>query len=128
MRGTLIGSLIAVAALAAGCGSDRADCEDPPGASGRFPGDTLEDWRAHADHLVVFSVVKVVDPPGSALPVATSRVDRVLWSAPEAPPPPEELPLRVFEDRFERGDVVLSPMVRIDDHPPPHWSMLTYCA
>lgn len=129
-RGILLG---AVVALLGGCGQgeDREDCEDPPNASSIFPSETLQDWKSYADHLVVLKVVSVVEPERE-LPFARLRIERVLWSARKAPPPPTQLQWRAFPGRYEQEEVLLSPIARVEDPGAVggrrQWHPLGYCS
>jgi hypothetical protein len=101
---TVVAGLVVV-----GCGEDKA----PPAApqvvhgqsSGRLPDETLVDWVSYADGVAVVTVASEKEIPlqigdvnvaGEGLQgrTLTLKVDRLLWSRPEARPVPNEFPMR----------------------------------
>jgi hypothetical protein len=100
------GAIACALLFVAGCGSDKdalAWCHGrSPSFDPIFPGNTLGDWRAHAHHIAVVRIVGIkrdkaplgAEPWDTGLPVSTLRVERLVWSAPDAPRPPHVLPMR----------------------------------
>jgi len=89
-----LGTSIAVALCAAGCGDDDHGYAVVRSPDYMFPGDTLEDWVSHGDRLAVIAVVDDTEPEpwpayknsgGLEGRKVTVRVERTLWRKPGAP-------------------------------------------
>jgi len=145
---------VAAALLVAGCSEDSGG--GPPAtvaleATERFPGQTVRDWKSYADHVAVYTVTSEREIPAAPEEVArgeglvgrevTLRIDRTLWSAPEAPALPSEITMTApgwvlvegerrevaLHDgpRVTVGGRYLAPLVRVEDGPAPEWWPLT---
>lgn len=114
----------ALLALAGCAGSDRDPGSTRAGegdGAGRFPAASLEDWRSYADHVVEYSVVGE-----SMRPVATLRIDRILWSAPEAPSLPNEITMRA--PQLEVGERFVAPLAQVEKPFVEWWPLNTNAA
>lgn len=89
------------------CGSEApSPCEGA--GSSLTPAASLEDWKSYADHVAVVRVVEVVSP-------LVFRVDRIVWSAPDAPPLPARIGESALTWQASSGDRFLIPLVWRDD-------------
>lgn len=143
--------LVVVLLLAVGCGGAGDSPEVIGDGGGRFPADTLEDWKSYADHVVVYSVVAENEVPpdpqeqergeGMVGRTVNLRVEEILWSAQRGPDLPNEVSMRVagwaLEDgvrrrfrlhgspRVELGQRFLAPLVRVEEPFVEWWPLST---
>jgi hypothetical protein len=144
---------VAAVLLVAGCSDSDGGPASTVTLEGaeRFPGQSVRDWKSYADHVAVYTVTSEREIPAEADEGArgeglvgrevTLRIDRMLWSAPEAPPLPAEIkmtapgwvlvegersPVAMHDaTRVSVGGRYLAPVVRVEDGPAPEWWPLT---
>jgi hypothetical protein len=143
----LVAVVVTMSLGVAGCSHEQTG---PVAASGggRFPIDSLRDWVSYTDHVAVYAVVDESEIPatkeesergeGLVGRDVTLKIERVIWSAKDAPPLPDELHMtavgwvlhdgRRREMQYEEGPRVavgeryVAPLVRVEDDPQhPEW-------
>jgi len=109
---------LAVVALGgvAGCGTGPGD---EGGGSSVFPDGSLQDWVSYADHVATYTVV--AEREDGRMADYTLRVDRVVWSAPNAPPLPSRIENRFLNGELDVGDHHLGPLVLVEFTQGPEW-------
>jgi hypothetical protein len=150
-RALAVTAALASGALAAGCGDSHEPAGSGAGAD-RFPAASLRDWVSYADHVATYRVVAEREVPagesdlehGGGLQgrVVTLRIERTLWSAPNAPELPGDIEMRalgwVLKDggrlpmtaadapRVAVGERYLAPLVQVEgEGGNPEWWPLT---
>jgi hypothetical protein len=122
-RTMAVTAALASGALALACGSSHEPARSGAGSGAdRFPAASLRDWVSYADHVAIFSVVAERELPASESDlehggglqgrIVTLRINRTLWSAPNAPELPGEIEMRALGWVLQDGRRL--PMTTVD--------------
>jgi hypothetical protein len=111
---TFMAAALISCAFVLGCGGSDDSSRSGAGAGAdRFPAESLRDWVSYADHVAIFSVVTERELPASNEDLehggglqgreVTLRIERKLWSAPNAPDLPGEIKMRALGWVLQEG-------------------------